>query len=1270
MTRQKAGRPKKANAQLVFEPVPEETTSTAKPTKATKAASVRSKRGVTDVEESGEETAQDQPKPTRSTRAGSVRGKKAAALTEEVPVVEIANIPKSTANGSVRGRKPKSVVDAPALPAPEEHKPARQTRGAATKPQPLSPKKITQVSKPQTRNAINANSKAAAKAAPNKPAATGRNTRKRTVSDENAEVADFNLSTETGDDDIIVLSSTPKKTTSTQNQRNQKQEVVNESDVSMSSRPTTPSDSAAQSFNTTEEEVEAHEDDELNAEAAAELSVNDDSGASEDELCGPKTPMRRASPSTQARYQSSVQRTIRKYDDEMRIQTPARRFAVLGSQQGTPQTQKPYCKPAAPSSETRPMTVARGTSRPLVFRDLRDGLPNFRQNQDMISEQDEMSFLPDEDIIPADVTPCPEEPVYLESRSESATETGDSSMTTHASLHEEDERDFVAPAAVQKYSDDPDETVIIHEVDGFEAPASDSADSFQTEDTVLIERLGQHGLDDTVMSDGTESEAGSVIIHQSQAASVSERVTPAETKQPAVISVDFDAHFADTRDMEDENTPLLTMETTNEAPMQDDRDVACAEVEIEQDEPAMQAESRRQTVNFNEFFDVAALSEPTAVLNLGEELVPPSADAANSASSPSGKIERFAVEAIELSDAIQIITGQRQSTFQEDLPTTIVDFDDMEIESAAEQDATNDGSEDPIQTNQVPHYALPTIASDIRRKSLPAMSQGTPVKSSTRPNTSDGASVGRIANPFANAWWNRSRAGSTTATPVKARPATSHATPAAANFGTPSKSQRFAEVSSTPIATPKERYPLLSSRKNHEGHANTVAGPARFGTPSEKSPKRRETFHKAASGRTIAGQTESFELVPARSPVATPKERYPVFNARNNYDEHAQTVAGAVRFQTPPAKSPKRRQTFHKAAPGQVNLHAVDAEISSTVPSAVTTPQVATPRDFTLEDVTPQAATTERYPRLRPRPNYAEHAKTVAGPVRFQTPPAKTPLKRPATGGKSDSLRKATLIANTPVPSHTPMKTPLKAPGMTPSQAPMTPHPAAPLRGVVALVEVFTLEGASASAPFAALLHRLGAKTTRSWNDRITHVVFKDGSPMTLQRVRLNNKETEQSGKGPFIHCVNSRWVTDCDTEGARVDESGEEYLVDVSEVPRGGKRRRKSMEPSALLNLGGNIVRDRKSSFGRNRSLSRSPFKVDSPAKKPDETLRATPEIDMIDKENSGDEQHSPATPAWISAPDQLVQQTAPMKRVRKLELPGKEAKNRRLTFWNGTAA
>ncbi|KAF2719151.1 hypothetical protein K431DRAFT_205282, partial [Polychaeton citri CBS 116435] len=128
----------------------------------------------------------------------------------------------------------------------------------------------------------------------------------------------------------------------------------------------------------------------------------------------------------------------------------------------------------------------------------------------------------------------------------------------------------------------------------------------------------------------------------------------------------------------------------------------------------------------------------------------------------------------------------------------------------------------------------------------------------------------------------------------------------------------------------------------------------------------------------------------------------------------------------------------------------------------------------------------------------------------------------------------------------------------------------------VALVEVFTNDGASASTPFIQLLHRLGAKTTKTFSERVTHVVFKNGSATTLQRVRLHNKEVEVDGKGNKIQCVNSRWVSDCEDRGSRVDELDERYVVDVEEAPRGGKRKRKSMEPFALQNINGNIVRDR----------------------------------------------------------------------------------------------
>ena len=217
------------------------------------------------------------------------------------------------------------------------------------------------------------------------------------------------------------------------------------------------------------------------------------------------------------------------------------------------------------------------------------------------------------------------------------------------------------------------------------------------------------------------------------------------------------------------------------------------------------------------------------------------------------------------------------------------------------------------------------------------------------------------------------------------------------------------------------------------------------------------------------------------------------------------------------------------------------------------------------------------------------------------------------------------------------------------------------------MVEVFTLEGASASANFVALLHRLGAKTVKTWSDRVTHVVYKDGSPTTLQRVRIHNKEVGESGQGHPIHCVNSRWVTDCDAEGQRVDEDSKDedgfevYGVDMSAVPRGSQRRRKSMEPGVFQNIDGKVIRDRSSSWGKN-SLRRSLARVDSPSEHtPSSDSQATPKAQTLD---SPGPQGSPETPDWLH-PDRLVQQTLPLKRVRNLELGAKE--NRRLTRLDG---
>jgi hypothetical protein len=1264
-TARKAAGRRKQDADANVTPVVVEAPAPVKVTRATKTGSVRGRKAVSTVEEEPVAPAVGDVKPPRTAKAGTLRGRKAATAIQEEPepaVAEELKPTKAAKGGSLRGKKAAAALtEAPALPAPEQ-KPTRGTRATATKTQPLSPKKITQVSKPNTRTARNATQKSAAKAAPGKAPSKGRGTmRKRTVSDENAEVPNLQPAIDE-DEDVLLLSSTPVQTRSAPH-KNGKQEKA-DSEMSMSSRPTTPNDSTLQSVSQSEVDKEDEVVEEQSIDDMGDEEETADANASEDELCGPKTPMKRASPGSEARYLSSVQRTIRKYEDQRRDKTPAQRFAVLGSQRGTPQTQKPYCKPMPPSSEVRPMTVARGTDRAFVFRDLSEGTPALPEVESEAEIDEELSFIPDDDIIPLDndihndvdqgnvdmfvggTSATSPARLQLQSPPTSASEVAEDDDTDEEveeviMTHNYDAGEFVAPAEIER---DPEETMLAEDAEVSEDDEDvQPGESFETEDTVIITRA--QPVEDEVMQDmtATDSEVDddSVIVHDlTEETEDDEPVYAEPTRQEATITVNFDNLFNGARAASHANEPEMMADADHpqavEVEMESDT-VAGAEMDGEPEPVLTELPSRRETLNFNEFIDVAALAEPIEALRLSSMHHVEDGEASEILE-PDSTLGMPAPAEVAKEDFAVVEHDQEMATVEPMQPVPVQNDDKPTEQAVADY-------------GDLPHYARPTIAFDARRKSLPVLSHRTPIKTGTRPNTSDGVSMPRIANPFTDAWWSRSRAASTTTTPVKARPSTAYGM---LNVNSPAK---------TPLATPKDRFPRLAPRQNYEEYARTVAAPARFQTPPEKPLKRRETFHKAAAGRTIASTPKPEQPVlptpqAVETAATTPSERYPGLRPRHNYEEHARTVAAPVRFRTPAEQPGKRRETFHKAATGRINgpsLEPIESE------------------SFTLQaPETPVTTPGERYPRLRPRQDYSEHATTVAAPVRFHTP-VKTPLKRPATAKKPESLRKAALKANTPTASHSPMKTPLKAAAMTPGQEPLTPHPAAPLRGVLALVEVFTLEGASASAPFVALLHRLGAKSTKAWSDRVTHVIFKDGSPTTLQRVRLHNKDVEEKGSGAIIHCVNSRWITDCDIEGTRMDESDEVYAVDVAEIPRGGKRRRKSMEPSALLNLGGNIVRDRKSSVGRTSSFGRSPLKfdVDSPVKKAEEGVAEfTPIRDsrVVGKENSGDEASSPVTPAWIAAPGQLVQQTAPMNRVRKLDLPAKQgAKSRRLTFWNG---
>jgi hypothetical protein len=82
----------------------------------------------------------------------------------------------------------------------------------------------------------------------------------------------------------------------------------------------------------------------------------------------------------------------------------------------------------------------------------------------------------------------------------------------------------------------------------------------------------------------------------------------------------------------------------------------------------------------------------------------------------------------------------------------------------------------------------------------------------------------------------------------------------------------------------------------------------------------------------------------------------------------------------------------------------------------------------------------------------------------------------------------------------------------------------------------------NASSLFVPLLLDLGARVVAHWasnTDPITHVLFKDGDLMTLEKVVASNG---------MVKAVNIGWVLDCEREGRKVDEVG--YLIDLPNVP------------------------------------------------------------------------------------------------------------------------
>ncbi|KAF2486609.1 hypothetical protein BDY17DRAFT_308044 [Neohortaea acidophila] len=375
------------------------------------------------------------------------------------------------------------------------------------------------------------------------------------------------------------------------------------------------------------------------------------------------------------------------------------------------------------------MTSDRLATSLSVFDNPNNAIPNVQDLEESLEDLD-VSFIPDDSIIPVDEVEMADEAIRLPSYSASAMTDEPPSMVNISM--EDDEEDYVVPADVEMYDDGMDDTVIVHETeDPTRSPHQQPADSFETEDTVIISRPDGEACG--AEAEGDSAELVTEPVHTVHEIAVKSHQIPSPRRR---IVVDFDEFLGARRSPE-----RLHAETENLTAVDDDRDAqAGAESTLSLDQ-APQDALRRQTLNFNDFFDVGALAEPTAQIDIDLD------SAQELQMELAGQLSTNAPE--QQTDGTSLVDDQSEGQPAHDLETTSAN-DDADMFDLS-RDTTHADRVEVINEPEVPHYARPTIAFHARRKSLPVSSLRTPTKAGTRPHTSDGASMPRIVNPSAHA---------------------------------------------------------------------------------------------------------------------------------------------------------------------------------------------------------------------------------------------------------------------------------------------------------------------------------------------------------------------------------------------------------------------------------------------------------------------------------------------------------------------------------------
>ncbi|QSZ35265.1 hypothetical protein DSL72_008134 [Monilinia vaccinii-corymbosi] len=301
-------------------------------------------------------------------------------------------------------------------------------------------------------------------------------------------------------------------------------------------------------------------------------------------------------------------------------------------------------------------------------------------------------------------------------------------------------------------------------------------------------------------------------------------------------------------------------------------------------------------------------------------------------------------------------------------------------------------------------------------------------------------------------------------------------------------------------------------------------------------------------------------------------------------EEDEATIMGNFEEAVPePVTEPEQQDTPSEASQeyGDENDVPIDPALLAPAPQSPAAAAFMTPKRVLTERI---FHTVAKVPLKE-----AHETPTRPSPAKRSASISKLPPARPSSSlSRNNTVISYSQTKSTPKPQQEqePIKdavsqayaTPTKSetvtwsPVATPARTPRPDLNTSLLKGVVAFVDVHTTEGADASGLFTELLTQMGAKCVKgwAWNPNsddgskigITHIVFKDGGKRTLEKARQT---------GGVVPCVGVGWVLDCERENQWLDEAS--YAVDTAMIPRGGARRRKSMEPRALANLNGTLV-------------------------------------------------------------------------------------------------